>query len=73
MIKTTLLLILVTSAFGLNGQSILYFQDSPDNAFYDFSWMELILPANWSGRGMNSGSSRWNRSSPRSRESIHSG
>ncbi len=43
--KYTLILILATATLSLNGQSTLYFQDSPDNAFYDFSWMELTAPS----------------------------
>ena len=42
-----LLLLLLLTSFSLRGnsQTYLYFQDSPSNEYYDFSWMELTVPS----------------------------
>ena len=30
---------------GMQGQTYIYFQDSPDPDYYDYSWMELTPPS----------------------------
>lgn len=44
-IRYILILSLALATFSLNGQTYLYFQDSPDSELYDFSWMELNAPS----------------------------
>jgi len=39
------MLLFVATPFVLQGQTYLYFQDSPDAEFYDYSWMELSPPS----------------------------
>jgi hypothetical protein len=43
--RYTLILLFVFMSLFLNGQSYLYFQDSPGNDYYDYSWMELTSPS----------------------------
>jgi hypothetical protein len=43
--RYTLILLFVSMSLFLNGQSYLYFQDSPGNDYYDYSWMELTSPS----------------------------
>ncbi len=43
--KYALILLLLAVSLVSNGQSYYYFQDSPDAAFYDYSWMELTAPS----------------------------
>ena len=41
----TLFLLLIAISGISNAQTYLYFQDSPDAEYYDFSWMELTAPS----------------------------
>jgi hypothetical protein len=43
--RYTLILLLASMPLFLNGQTYLYFQDSPSNDYYDYSWMELTPPS----------------------------
>ena len=43
--KHPFILLLIAGTLSLNGQTYLYFQDSPDADYYDFSWMELTPPS----------------------------
>ncbi len=43
--KYTLILLLLTASLISNGQTYLYFQDSPDEGLYDYSWMDLTAPS----------------------------
>ncbi len=43
--KFILSLLLTAGSFVLHGQTYLFFQDSPDNGFYEYSWMELTGPS----------------------------
>ncbi len=43
--KATLLLIVVLAACAVNGQTFLFFQDSPATDQYEYSWMELTTPS----------------------------
>lgn len=43
--KYLLILLFLTGSLILNGQTYLYFQDSPDSDYYDYSWMELTPPS----------------------------
>jgi len=45
--RFTVLIILLSllASSGMHGQTYPYFQDSPDPAYYDYSWMELTPPS----------------------------
>ena len=43
--KHLLILLFISGSLVLNGQTYLYFQDSPNADYYDFSWMELTPPS----------------------------
>jgi len=43
--KYPLILLLITGSLVLNGQTHLFFQDSPNSDYYDYSWMELTSPS----------------------------
>jgi hypothetical protein len=43
--RYTLILLFASMSLFLNGQTYLYFQDSPSNDYYDYSWMELTAPS----------------------------
>ena len=48
-----LLLLLLFASFSFNGasQTYLYFQDSPSEEYYDYSWMELTAPSELERKG----------------------
>jgi len=49
--KYLLILLFTAGSTILNGQTYLYFQDSPDADYYDYSWMELTSPSELERKG----------------------
>ena len=49
--RITLILFFICASFLASAQTYLYFQDSPDNEFYDYSWMELTAPSELERKG----------------------